>query len=168
MEQLGIEPTLLLAQVVNFAIIVVVLSKLLYTPILGMLEKRKAQIEEGIAGAERIKQEEAKLASRKEKLLLEARKEGHVILEEARKLAKEEEKQIIAQAHTEAEEIIAKGRVEVEALREKLMVEVRRESTGLGVAIAKRLLDKALGSQQQHAILGSHIKNAESLGEKYL
>lgn len=47
MEQLGIEPQLLLAQLVNFLIILFVLSKLLYKPILGMIEKRKKEIAEG-------------------------------------------------------------------------------------------------------------------------
>ena len=41
MEKLGIEPQLLLAQLVNFGIIIFVLSKFLYKPILDMLEKRK-------------------------------------------------------------------------------------------------------------------------------
>ena len=44
MEKLGIEPVLLAAQIVNFLVILVVLQKLLYKPILGMLEKRKREI----------------------------------------------------------------------------------------------------------------------------
>ena len=44
MEQLGIEPKLLAAQLVNFSIILFVLTKLLYTPILSILEKRKSRL----------------------------------------------------------------------------------------------------------------------------
>ncbi|MEK7065488.1 MAG: ATP synthase F0 subunit B, partial [Patescibacteria group bacterium] len=108
MEQLGIEPTLLVAQIVNFAIIVVVLSKLLYKPILAMLEKRKREIAQGLALTEKMRQEEEKFKERKEKMLLEARKEGHEIIEEARKQAKVVEKDILAAAQEEAGEVMEK------------------------------------------------------------
>ena len=48
MEKLGIEPILLLTQVINFTILVVVLTKFLYKPILKMLDERKKKIEEGL------------------------------------------------------------------------------------------------------------------------
>jgi len=48
MEKLGIEPTLLLAQILNFLIIAFVLTKILYKPILQLLDKRKKTIEEGL------------------------------------------------------------------------------------------------------------------------
>ena len=89
MEKLGIEPSLLLAQIVNFVIIMVVLTKILYTPILGMLEKRKKEIEESLAIRERLRVEEEKMQVRKEKLLSEARKEARAILDEAKKQGKE-------------------------------------------------------------------------------
>jgi len=58
MEKLGIEPSLLLAQIINFAIIVVVLSKLLYKPILSMLEKRKREIEESLRLTDKLRADE--------------------------------------------------------------------------------------------------------------
>ena len=84
MEQLGIEPKLLAAQLVNFSIILFVLTKLLYTPILSILEKRKKQIEEGLLLTEKMKAEEIKMEEKKEKLLDQARKDAHVIIEEGK------------------------------------------------------------------------------------
>lgn len=163
MEQLGIEPQLLLAQLVNFAIIILVLTKLLYKPILAMLAKRKKAIEEGVALTEKLRLEEEKMHARREKLLADARKEGHVILEEARKLAKEEEKEIIADAHAQAEAIIEKGRQEVKRLKEELVKEMRQETVALGATMARRLLGRVLSIEDKRTIIEKHIKMLEDL-----
>ena len=166
MEQLGIEPKLLLAQVVNFTIIIVVLTKLLYRPILGMLEKRKKEIEEGLRLTQKLQEEEEKLKNRQEKMLVQARQEGHVLIEEAREQAEEEEKEILAHARAEADELIAKGRGEVEHLREELVKKLRQESVDLATAMAKRLLTKSLFEKDQHAILAKHLKSLETFEAK--
>ena len=165
MEQLGIEPTLLVAQIVNFAIIVVVLSKLLYKPILAMLEKRKREIAQGLALTEKMRQEEEKFKERKEKMLLEARKEGHEIIEEARKQAKVEEKEILVTAREEASEVMEKGKAEVERMSAALSKNLEAESTKLAVTMAKRMLVKTLTTTDQHTILAKHLKEIESLGK---
>lgn len=163
MEKLGIEPTLLVAQIVNFAIIVVVLSKLLYKPILDVLEKRKREIAQGLALTEKMRREEEKFKERKEKMLLEARKEGHEIIEEARKQAKVVEKDILDSAREEAGDVMEKGKAEVERLHEQLGKTLRREVSELAVDMAKRLLTKSLTNSDRHAIVVKHLKELESL-----
>ncbi len=163
MEQLGIEAKLLLAQVINFAIIMVVLKKLLYKPILTMLDKRKKDIEDGLALTEKLRQEEEKMKERKERLLADARKEGHVVLDEMRKVAKEEEKEILARAHKEAEAVVQKGKQDVEALKEELMKDVRKETVSLAGAMAHKLLSRSLSNADKHAIIAKNLKDLESL-----
>lgn len=163
MEQLGIQPSLLVAQIVNFAIIVAVLTNLLYKPILGILEKRKREISEGLVLTEKVRQEEEKFKERKEKMLLEARKEGHEIIEEARKQAKVVEKDILEAAREEASEVMEKGKAEVERLHEQLGKTLRREVSELAVDMAKRLLTKSLTNSDRHAIVVKHLKELESL-----
>ncbi|MBI4065437.1 F0F1 ATP synthase subunit B [Candidatus Gottesmanbacteria bacterium] len=163
MEQLGIEPKLLLAQIINFTIIMVVLTKLLYKPILSMLEKRKKEIEAALALTEKMRLEEEKMKERKERLLSDARKEGHVVLDEMRKVAKEEEKEIIARARKEAEAIIEKGKQDVARLKEELMIDVRREAVGLAGAMVQKLLSRSLTNTDKHAIIAKNLKDLESV-----
>lgn len=157
MEKLGIEPSLLLAQIINFAIIVVVLTKLLYRPILGMLEKRKKEIEEGLAISERLRAEEEKLGVRRDKLLDEARREARLILEEAKKQGKEAEKEIVASAHKEAAEIVEKAKREAHATHEALVTDIQREAVALAVAMAKRLVSTVLTPADQHKLIAKHL-----------
>ncbi len=146
-----------MAQIVNFAIIVVVLTKLLYKPILGMLEKRKKEIEEGLAITERMRAEEEKLGGRREKLLGEARKDARLILEDVKKQAKDVERDIVATAHKEAAEIIEKAKREAVATHEALAGDIRREAVELAGAMAKRLVAGILSSADQHKLMAKHL-----------
>ncbi len=161
MEQLGIEPKLLLAQIINFSIIIFVLTKLLYKPILSMLEKRKKEIEQGLALTQKMRDDEEKFSERKEKLLNETRREAHQMIEEAKKHAKEAEKEIIAQAHQEAAEIITKGKEEVERLHEAAGKNVQGEAIELAVAMTKRLVRSVLSPADQHKLIQKHLKQLD-------
>jgi len=163
MEQLGIEPNLLLAQIVNFLIIFFVLSKLLYKPILGMLEKRKKEIEAGLELTQKLREEEEKMTVRKEKLMEEARKEARNIVEAGKKEADAQAKEIIEDAHTQAQGIIAKGKEEVTALRTSMEKDVRRAAVDIAVAMTKQLLLKILTPADQHKLIQKHVKELEKV-----
>ena len=162
MEQLGIEPKLLAAQLVNFSIILFVLTKLLYKPILSILEKRKKQIEEGLTLTEEMKAEEIKMEEKKEKLLEQARKDAHVIIEEGKKQAKDEEKEIIAKAHRDAEEVVEKAKKEIEHLREEMEKQMKKQTIETAVLMAKRLLERSLDAARKREISDKNIKELET------
>lgn len=161
MEKLGIEPSLLLAQIINFSIIVVVLTKFLYKPILAMLAKRKKEIEEGLAITERLRLEEEKFGVRREKLFNEARKEARVILEDAKTQGKDLEKEIVAGAHKEAQEIIEKAKREALATHESLSGNIRKEAVLLAASMARRLIGGVLSPADQHKLIAKHLKELQ-------
>ncbi|MBI5620042.1 F0F1 ATP synthase subunit B [Candidatus Gottesmanbacteria bacterium] len=163
MEKLGIEPSLLLAQIVNFSIIVLVLAKLLYKPVLSMLEKRRRQIEEGLALTRVLREEEEKLKEKKQKLLDESRREGQAMIEEARKQIKEEEKDVLAAAHQEAERIIEKGREEVVRVRAGMEKDLQRSAVELAELMTKRLLTSVLTSEDKHKVVAKHLRDLETM-----
>jgi len=163
MDKLGIEPKLILAQLVNFGIIMFVLTKLLYKPILSMLEKRRKKIEEGLALTEKMKLEEEKMEVKKSKMIADTRKVGIVMIDEAKVQAKNEAKAIIEAAHKEADEIIAKGKEQAEAEREAMKKEVQNEAVELATGMAKRLLSSVMTAEAQRTVLAKHIKELREI-----
>jgi len=161
MEALGIEPKLLLAQVINFLIIVITLNVLLYKPILTILEKRKKEISEGLQYTEKMRVENEKNDEKRLVIIADARKEGQKIIEEAKKLAKEEEKQIMEEGRKAAEELLEKGRITIKQEREDMLKGIRKDSVQLAVLMAKRLLSESLTNDIQHKILAKQIKKVE-------
>lgn len=163
MDKLGIEPSLLLAQVVNFLIIMVVLNVLLYKPILSMLEKRKKKIEEGLKFTETMKEEEAKLEVKKIKVLADTRKDAQGVIDQARAQGKEEEKEIIEEARKDAEAIIAKAKLAAGKERESMQESVQKEAVQLALAMAKRLLRESLTKEAQQKVLEKHVHDIGKL-----
>lgn len=162
MDKLGIEPTQLLAQIVNFTIIMIVLSRFLYKPILSMLEKRKKEIADGLALTAKMREEEEKFSVKKQKMMEETRREAQGILEEARKQAKEEEKDILAAAHKEAALIVEKGRADVVQMRKDMEKDVQASAVMLAVAMTKKLLG-GVSTEDKHKVLARHLKQLETM-----
>jgi F-type H+-transporting ATPase subunit b len=157
MEQLGIQPQALIMQVINFTILVVVLTKLLYKPILGMLDKRRKEIEEGVKLTEKLRLEEEKLTLRREKLLDEARSDARRMLEEAKAAGKEVEKDVIAAAGKEAADIVEKAKADAQRIHDGLADEIRKESATLASEMVTRILS-GLTVAEQHKIVARNLK----------
>ncbi len=83
LSQFGVNPLLLAAQVVNFLILLFVLKKFLYGPILKVLEKRKLTIEQSLKHAEEIEQKLVAISEEEEKRLIKASQEGEKIIKQA-------------------------------------------------------------------------------------
>src|SRR3989344_7992101 len=102
MEKLGIQPLSLLLQVINFLILLFVLKKYLYTPILNMLNDRKKKIEEGLSYSEKMKSEFEKSEKKRAEIIDKGKLEAQKIVEEGRHAAKGKENELIAKAEKEA------------------------------------------------------------------
>ncbi|HLD25066.1 MAG TPA: F0F1 ATP synthase subunit B [Patescibacteria group bacterium] len=161
MEKLGIEPVLLAAQIVNFLVILVVLQKLLYKPILGMLEKRKREIAEGVALAQNLREEEEKLKEKQEKALTKAREDALAVIDDAKKQGKEVEKEIISEAHDQAHAILERAKGEAVELHKASEAAIQHEAVGLAVLMAKKLLGSVLSTKEQHLLIEKRIGDLE-------
>jgi len=166
MDKLGIEPTLLGAQVINFLVILFVLQKLLYKPILGMIEKRKQEIAQGLELTEKMRQEEEKFNERKEKAFEKAREEALVIIESAKKQAKEVEKELVADAHTQASVIISRAKEEAQEVEKEAQIHLRKEAVSLALTMSKRVLSSVMSAKDQHAFIAKQTKDLNAWAQK--
>src|SRR3989344_5068928 len=127
MDKLGIEPTQLLFQAINFTIMVVVLTKLLYNPILRALNERKRKIAEGLAYTEKMKKEEEKLEKKRQ--------------------------EVVDKAKDEAQKIIEKGKKDIELERVEMEQKLRDETIEVAEAMVTRLLENILTEKNQKALI---------------
>ena len=150
---------LLAAQVVNFLILLFILKKLLYGPILEVLEKRKQLIAKTIKNAEeseRIYQEASEKAERiianaadqSQKMLDETKKMGTEILEGYNRMGTE----ILEKANQEALKI-------VEAEKEELIQHVKENIGDLVLAILKKVTGKVITKEEQKKLFEKEVRN---------
>lgn len=134
LQQFGINPLLLGAQIINFLIVLFILKKFLYKPILETLEKRKEAIKRGIAQSEeaaalleKTQEKERKIlrdAQTKAKTILDAaKKESEEIIENANDTARKNTEKMITQAKETIEDEIKKTELKLAAKTSKLAIE---------------------------------------------
>ncbi len=144
LQSFGVKPILLLAQAVNFFILLVILKKFLYKPVLKVLDERRRKITESLKNADEIEKRLEQIGEDREKKLQEAARDAEEIIREATQTAGV----IVAQAHekaaADAEKIIEKSRQSLELEREKLHQEVRSELADLVVAGLEKVIGKTL------------------------
>ena len=161
MKELGIEPILLLAQIVNFGIIFFVLKKFLYKPILAMLDKRKKELDEGLALSQKMIREEEKLKEKEAAMTLQAKKEAKTLLDQAKKQAEEQKKQIVVEAHEEAAKILAKAKTQAEGQAKAAEEATRAQAVELAVAMTERLIPEVLSEGDHRKLMTAKLKELE-------
>lgn len=153
----------LLFQVVNFGVLIFLLNRFLYRPILKVIELRNKKIEDSIKTAEETLKEKEKIAVLKQQALSEAEKEAVQILEAAKQLADKAGKRIISTAQSEAEQAVDK---KLALLTDTLAQEEKRLRGRIGdlvVTTTRQVLKTSLTNQEQKRIVDQQIKDLRKL-----
>ncbi len=131
LHSLGIDWKLFIAQVINFLVLLFILSKVLYKPLLNMFDARTKKIEKGLKDAEAASESRTKAEEDAEEIRQKAYKESNEILSNGKKEADEEAKKIIADAQAEAQKIVARGSEEVLRMKQELTNQTKSQISDL-------------------------------------
>ena len=155
----GVQPLLLAAQVVNFLILLFILKKFLYKPILKVLETRKNKIAESLRKAEEIEIKMQKASEEADRIIARSLEESKKILDETNKagaLLLEDYNKAGAEILQRASEDALKFN-EIE--REKLKQEIRENLGGLVVLAFEKVTGKKITKEDQKNIIEKEIRN---------
>ncbi len=152
-ESFGISWPLFLSQTISFCIVAFLLHRFAYRPILQVLEERRQRIAEGLANAERIKDELAKTEQARKQVLDSANAQAAQLIEEARAAAARVLEQETQKAVATAEQIITKAREAAEADHTRMLTELRREVGRLVVQTTAKVTGKILTVDDQRRLL---------------
>lgn len=148
----GVDWPHLLAQIVSFGIVCLVLYFLAYKPVLQILEARRQQIASGLANAEKIKAELARIESERQAVLLKADAEGKQLIDEARAAAARVEAEETRKAVASAEQIVIRAREATERDRARMLAEVKGEVGRLVVQTTAKVAGKVLTAEDQRRL----------------
>lgn len=159
MEALGINLGYLIIQIVGFLLLVVLLNTILYKPLLGMLERRRERIAEGLNQAREAEAALARAEADRNKLLDEARQEAQRITSEARSRAEEAGKALEATARQEAQRIREQAQTEAASERDRQLADVREQVVSLSIAAANHILGQNLDEKRQRELVADFFSN---------
>ncbi|KKT74532.1 MAG: ATP synthase subunit b [Parcubacteria group bacterium GW2011_GWB1_44_7] len=139
-KNLGIEWHILIAQLVNFAILFFVLKKFVYKPVITALKERRATLEGNERQTKDLAEKLQEIERQKDTILSQARKDSELILERAKISAKETSLKRYEEAREESARIISDGQKKLTAEKEKMIAEAKSEIGSLVVLSLQKIL----------------------------
>jgi F-type H+-transporting ATPase subunit b len=157
---LGFNLPALIAQLINFALLLIIFRLLLYKPLLNMLDQRKKRIEEGIQASDEAKRRLSETEQETAKELDKARQEGQALIAQAQQAANRLREEETQRARSEAEQLIERARSEIALERDAAIAELRQEFAGLAVSAAERVIKKEIDEGTHRRLIEEVLADA--------
>ena len=146
------------ATILSFLLLVFLLSKLAWKPLMKMMEERRTNIESMLAQAENERQQAEKIKREYQEEMQKARHEAQEVIAKATKVSEIRAKEILAASHEEAEKIKKSALVDIERERDRAVTEVRAQVADLSVLVAEKIIRQKLDMKGQGDLIEQFIQ----------
>jgi len=147
-----------------FGILVFILGKYAWGPILGAVEAREKGIQSALDEAASRNEEAARLLAEHKEQLADARRQANELIAEGKVAGETVRKEIEEKARAEAQTMVERARAEIERERDAAIAELRKESVDLALAAATRLMQENLDQDKDRAIVERYLTELGSGG----
>lgn len=149
---------LLIAQLVNFGIVLFVLWKFALKPLMKVMDQRKKEIEKSLDDAKKIEANLIMSNEGREKKILEAKKEAQRLIEEAQAHGQEQGQKLIEEAKAEVQTVIAAAKEQIANEKDRMLKEVKSEVSDLVIQTAKKVLSEVIDKKIDSEIIKQSLK----------
>ena len=162
MDALGINLPGLITQIISFGILFFILSKLLYKPLVSLMDQRAEKIREGLEASDMAREQAARSEEAIQQQLVEARVEGQKLVAEARETADKfrEEEMVRVRDDIELERVRAEANIQRE--RDAAIEDLRREFAGLAISAAEKVVRSSLDEDGHRELIDSVLEESTS------
>lgn len=156
-KEFGINPVMLIAQIINFLIVLYVLKRFLYKPIFDVIKKREQSIKEGLKQAEEARILLEKTAAKEKEILKRAQKESRSMLEETKKQRDELFKATELSAQRRSEQILNEARRQIIFETNEVQKKLSMQISGLAVEFLQKSIGELFSKEDQERIIRNAI-----------
>ncbi len=158
LEKLGIDIKLLIAQIINFGVLLWLLNILLYKPLIKKLEERAKRIKEIEEGKKEIERKKEEMKKQEEEIIQKTKEKAKEILKEAEKISKEEREKILERTEKEVRQILKEAREKAELEAKKIKEREREEILNKAKEILRETLKDVFKKEIHQKYLREAIK----------
>ena len=141
-----------------FLILVYLVSKFAWGPVMNMMQEREEYVANEIDAAEASRKEAEKASAEALERLTQTKKEAQKIIEDAKSAGVKQEQDIIASAQKEAERIKLSAQEEIQNEKDKALQALQEKVASLSVLIASKVIEKEISAQDQDKLISDYIK----------
>ncbi len=157
MKIFEIDPGLFVWSTITFLILVGLLYKFAFNPLMKLQRARQDEIRQAIHDAERLRDEAQELLANYRQQLAEARQEAEAIVERARKAGEASRAEILAEARRQADAALAKAREQIERDTKLALQRIREEAADLTIAATEKVARSSLSLEDQLRLIKQTI-----------
>ena len=157
-SKLGIDWRLLIAQIINFLILLGILYKFLYKPVLAMFEKRTATIEKSLEDAKKIEENLMAAEAARDAKIMEARDEGRKIVEKARGLAEAQGAEIVAKSKAAVDAVVKQSKEQIIAEKSKMLEDAKGKISELVFVAVEKVLREKLDEKADKKLIEEALR----------
>ena len=161
-EQLGLDPIKLAIQAFNFLLLLFLLQRLAYRPLLRMMDARSARIRDDLDAARQVREESRKEQEQYRQQLAGARDEARGILDEATAVAARIREQAQADATAQNAVSLRRAREEIAREKEQAIGELRREVADLAIMAASHVVGRSLDGEDQRRLVDQALSKVDA------
>ena len=159
---ISFDPGLIIWTTIIFTLLLIVLKKFAWKPILNSVDERNKSIEDALKAADKAKEEMASLNADNEKILQEAKKERDLLLKEAREIKNSIINEAKEQANTEAEKILTSTKEQISNEKMKALTELKNQVAELSIEMTEKVLKLELSDAvKQKEFISKSLKESE-------
>ncbi len=160
----SIDYTLILV-IVNFIILLIIMKKLLYKPLMDYINKRESQIREDLKSAKEHKDKSEKILEKQKELLIKAKEEARDIRDESKKIAKIQGEQILHDAAEQRDVIIQEAQEVIDVEVNKAKESIQTQIGDFVIELTDKMIGKKLTEDEDINLINEMIKEESSKKE---
>jgi F-type H+-transporting ATPase subunit b len=153
MEGLGIDPKILIGDIVTFIVLAAILKKYAYKPFLAVLENRRRKIEEGVAKSVEAEKSLVKIRGLSEEIKSAGEKRAKEVILAAEGKAQERARAILAAAEEDKRKLLENAKIAMEKEREIAAGRRQKETMDLAFAVSEKFLAEKITKEQDKKII---------------
>ncbi|MEA3464015.1 MAG: F0F1 ATP synthase subunit B [Patescibacteria group bacterium] len=161
-ETFHIDIKLLIAQIINFAIVFCVLYFFALKPLMKVMRDRTKKIEKSMDDAQKIEKKLSRTDEKYSKAISNAKKEANIIMEKAGAQAEERKKETIAKAKEEIGQIINQEKANMQQEKAKILKEIKREVADLVIVSVEKVLEEKVDSKRDMGFIKRVVKKSSA------
>lgn len=162
-KNFGIDPGLLITQVVNFLIILYLLKRFLYKPVMSMMRKREDTIKQGLVDAQNAQLKLEETLKKQETMLDQAKQQANAILEDATFQARESAKEIEQKAKQHSEAMLTEAKKEIQRETQRAEKQLSEHVMELATKMLEKSLKTIFADKKQDDIITETIKKFKKI-----
>ncbi|MBK9098331.1 MAG: F0F1 ATP synthase subunit B [bacterium] len=154
---LDVNPGLMIWTVITFIVLLLILKKVAWKPILTALDKRESDIKESLAQAEKAKDEARKILEENQANLAKAEEESKKIIEQSRAYAESLKEQMIKDSKDQAKKIVDEASSEIQRKKDSAFEELKGQIAEIAVNAAEKIIRESLDAQKSKQVVDKYL-----------